>query len=145
MHISNVNENIPLRTYNWNLSQVNILIGPNGSGKLLILKDIKEQHTFYHYNDDFDILFDYIPSREHSILKDLLDKKASNYISYGQVCLYDILRRVNYLKDTQLLVLDNIKIDLDIDTQKRLITWILEIYPSLQLIISSHFPCVVAK
>lgn len=98
MHISNVNRSIPLGTYNWRLSQVNILIGPNGSGKSLILHDIKEQHTLYHYNDDFDIPFDYVPSSEHSMLKDLLDQKASNYISYGQVCLYDILRRVNYLK-----------------------------------------------
>ena len=95
----------------------------------------------------FDIPFDYVPSNEHSILKELLDKKASNYISYGQVCLYDIFRRLNYLKDTQqaLLVLDNIEIGLDIDTQRRLINWILKIYPNIQVIISTHSPCVLAE
>lgn len=146
MHISNVNGSIPLGTYNWSLSQVNILIGPNGSGKSLILHNIKEQQNYFK---NYEIPLEYVPHSEHPVLKKLLRiiELPNGRFSYGQVCLYDILRRVNYLKNTQqaLLVLDNIEIGLDIDTQRRLINWILEIYPNIQLIISTHSPCVLAE
>ena len=44
-----------------------------------------------------------------------------------------------------LLILDDVETSLDIDSQRNLINWVLEINPSIQLIFSSHSPIIYYK
>lgn len=123
-------------SYKWDLQQVNVLIGPNGSGKTLILNNIKEQ---LNYRIDCSVTYSYEPSTSHLVLKDLLEKE---HLSKGQERLKQILLMADYLIGITdpLLILDDVETYLDIDTQRNLINWVLEINPSIQLILSSNSP-----
>lgn len=128
-----------LGSYEWNLQQVNVLIGPNGSGKTLIMQDIEEQ--LGPNEIDYSVISHYEPSTSHLVLKDLLEKK---HLSKGQEKLKQILLMADYLIGITepLLVLDDVETSLDIDTQRNLINWVLEINPDIQLIFSSHSPTI---
>jgi predicted ATP-binding protein involved in virulence len=114
-----------------------VLRGPNGSGKTLIIQDIKNQ--LGPNEIDYSVICSYEPSTPHSILKDLL---SLTHLSKCQEQLKDILLMADYLEGITepLLILDDIEIYLDLISQRNLINWVLEINPSIQLIFSSNSP-----
>lgn len=152
---------------NWDLKQVNILVGENSSGKTRLLNQI------YFNNDDVYLInlvktngvdipemYYGILSVGVSVLTEIIDwyreltgkqlKLDFNYEEYyfsskGERYLLDLLANIHIRPRNSTVLIDDIEQNLDLHTQRKLLPFLIEQRPDLQFIVTTHSPSVVNR
>ena len=138
---------------NRNLDKVNIFIGETGIGKTRFLRHIEDklhQGVIIEkiaYSDSSEQKFSIIPTEDicNMFYKFLQHKKTDFNVSNGEgflLTLFSVLETWKYPKGEFMLLLDEPETGLDIFKQKRLIPFIVEHYPDIQIICTTHSPFI---
>ena len=164
--IDNINTQLTIRdkTYqvNWNLQQVNILVGDNGSGKTRLLEQISYctdstilNLPFELFVNPDDILFSdgKLPLNLIDLYEKLTDEwissnfKSSDYklLSKGRKYLIDLLSSIYYCYPNSTVLIDDVGQNLDLGTQQKLLDFLVEQRPDLQFIVTTHSPSIFGK
>ena len=160
--INNISTQLTIRNkiyqVNWDLQQVNILVGNNGSGKTRILLQLSKEYKCFpiHIKD-----FDYgILSVGMSIFtevinwyKELTDKQIQldfdlveyTDLSSGERYLLDLLTNIHVRPRNSTILIDDIEQNLDLRTQQKLLDFLVEQRPDLQFIVTTHSPSIFGK
>ena len=152
---------------NWDLKQVNILVGDNGSGKSRLLNFINSQNDYTllleikepnpnPMNNDYYGILSVSPVRFIEIAswyKELTGKQIylgfsfAEYIqlSKGEKYLLDLLDSIHIRTLNSIVLIDDIEQNLYITTQRKLLPFLIEQRPDLQFIVTTHSPCIVNR
>lgn len=156
--INNINTQLTIKdkTYqvNWDLQQVNILVGNNGSGKTRLLEHIAVLYKTYCFDNsigcykytDLKLLdrckiADYYESLVESKLNDF----HISMLSTGQTYLLNLLTNLIVCDLDSTILIDDIEQNLDLGTQQKLLDFLVEQRPDLQFIVTTHSPSIFGK
>lgn len=166
--ITNINTILTLKdkqySVNWDLQQVNVLIGENGSGKTKLLRQIEldydcflidQLHTpDYTINREITGILDVSKSYALNIFewfKELtniqiylgFDKNEYMILSKGHKYLLNLLTNIHLRPRNSTVLIDDIEQNLDLHTQRKLLPLLTSKRPDLQFIVTTHSPEII--
>lgn len=158
--ITNINTILSLRTnhyqVNYNLDKVNILVGETGSGKTRLLRCIEDKPLYLgiiieRYSgkgDNYSQKFcNAVPTdKSKQLLFDFLQCEKTDYnLSKGEDKVFHIFNVLEwYIRSgrKEIVLFDDLEEGLDIFKQKRILPFVQQHYPDIQIIATTHSPFI---
>lgn len=141
--------------------KVTYICGSNGSGKSKLLNSIENSINGDYFSMNCQsnacnkgaitkkLFHEMIADTRQAYLKEIIQEHVSlhssslNNYSSGEKKLISLLMGVYLNNNSKLFLIDDIETGLHINTQKRIVSTLLEIAPEAQFIITTHSPCIV--